>query len=365
MPLTRVHLSRICLAWLSAALLGSAQAQGFNFKLPADYGSRFGATSAMFDTTNSLYGVRYLPLPTPFDLRVFYVAHPAYTEYGLYSRLRDTDVLVGNFDGGASGIRTAKLDHNPDQGAQATTLLQGSVAPGEQYLNYSQFGYAQRWQTLRLFGAAGYGFNGGASAAYLNAVISGGHDFALGHALGLPGVKLGISFSSRLWLYPVLGQLYSSTDFYGSLGGQLSDRLTASVSHLERVTAGNDVLGFGYGAYRESRLSAVYQPKLRLGPVSFRSAQFNAYRIWGSPTDPNNIEELSATLRADIIPLLSLETTPAYDFYGGLPSLKAALLLKLPQLPSAVGPSLKYTWKPTGSDWTGNVWQFGLVITAK
>ena len=359
------RLLRPLLALLVTALSGPALAQNLNFKLPADYGSRFGATTALFDTANSLYGVRYLPLPTPLDLRVIYVAHPAYSEYGLYSRLPDTDVLVGNFEGGASGIRTAKLDHNPDQGVQATTFVQGSSVAGEQYLNYTQIGYAQRWQLLRLTGAVGYGFHGPLSAAYLNWGLSGGRNFAVGQALGLPGVKLSISLASQLWLYPVIGKTYSTTDIYGSLGGQITPKLSASVSHLERVALGNDVLGFGNPKYRESHLNALYQPNVPLGPLNLRSVQFSGYRIWGSPTDLNNIEELSATIRVDLIPALSLETTPAYDFYYGLPSFKAALLLKLPQLPSAVGPSIKYVWKPTGSAWTGNVWQYGLVITAK
>ena len=353
-------------AWLLLATLTcAAQAQGFNFKLPADYSKRFGSTAAVYDAANSLYGVRYLPLPTPLDLRVIYVSRPAYNEYGLSARLKDATLLAGNFYGGGSGIRTLKFDYYPATGFQTTTLLEGSDIKKEHYLNYTQFGYAQRWKTVRLTSAMGYGFNGQASAAYLAWVLSDSRTFKAGAAVGLPGVKFTVAASSRLWLYPVMGEVYSSTNLSATLGGQITDKLTASMSHLERLAVGQDVLGFGYADYRESRLKAQYQINADLGPLSLRSAQFNAYRIWGSPTDLNNVEELSATLRADITPLLSLETTPAYDFYYGLPSLKAALLFKVSALPSAIGPSIKYVWKPSGSAWTGSVWQYGLAITAK
>ena len=348
---------------LSAAVLGSAQAQGF--KLPADYSKRFGSTAAVYDGTHSLYGVRYLPLPTPLDLRIVYVNRPAYSEYGLQARFKEATLLAGNFEGGGSGIRTLKFDYFPATGFQTTSLIQGSDIKKEHYLNYSQFGYAQGWKTVRLTSAAGYGFNGTKSGAYLAWVLSDSRTFKAGQAVGLPGVKFTVSASSRLWLYPVLGQIYNSTTLSGKLGGQITDKLSASVSHLERWAVGNDVLGFGYADYRESRLNTQYQINASLGPVTLRSAQFSAYRIWGSPKDLNNIEELSASIRTDLTPTLAVETTPAYDFYYGLPSIKAALLFKLPQLPSAVGPSIKYVWKPSDSNWTGSVWQYGLVITTK
>ena len=351
---------RIFASTLLLGLLSVASGQGLGgFKLPADYSSRFGATSALMDRANSVYGVRYLPLPFSTDVRIFYVNRPTYAEYGLYSRLSDTDVLLGQFEGGVGGVGTAKLDHNPDQGAQFTTLLQGSGVASEAYLNYTQAGYAQRWGVFRLYAAAGYGFTGTTSAGYTNLVASGGKNFKLGK------FNLNLSATFRNWLYPATAQQFTSADFVAGLGGPVTDTLSASASHFERVAFGTDVLGFGPGAYRESRLNLTYKPKPSTAKLSLRNAQFDAYRIWNDAANLNNRYAVSLAARAKFTPLLALEATPSYDFYFGLAALKAALLFDLPQLGSAVGPSIKYTYKSADSTWTGNAWQFGLVITDK
>ncbi|UWX63999.1 hypothetical protein [Deinococcus rubellus] len=362
---------------LGLILLGSAaSAQGFfGVTLPPDYSTRFGAFTGVFDTANSLYGVRYLPLPLKYDIRLFFVTHPGYNEYGIYSHIVGTDILLGTFTGGADGIQTASIDHTPDQGFQSTTLLQTSPVPAETYLNYSQFGYAHRWAFFRLYGGVGYGSLGAVSAPYLNTVATTGNNFNVGKALKVPGLTLNVATTLRNWVYFTSGQQFTNVDLYAALSGPLNPHLNFSVTHLERHGLGNDVLsfapgvlGFGPGPYRESHLNTIYKlylPQQMPPALALRSVQFDGYVIWLDPANIGNQLKLGATGRVTVNSFLALEITPQYDFYFGLPSVKAALLYKPASGTSAFGPSLIYTYKPADSSWTGSVWQLGLVITDK
>lgn len=351
---------------------GAASAQSFfGVTLPPDYSTRFGAFTGVFDTANSLYGVRYLPLPLKYDIRLFFVTHPSYNEYGVYSRVFDTDILLGTFAGGADGIQTASINHTPDQGVQSTTLLQTSSVPAETYLNYSQLGYAHRWDFLRLSGTVGYGFLGAVSAPYTNIVATTGNNFNVGKALKVPGLTLNVSTTLRNWFHFTSAQQFTSINLYAALSGPPDPHLNFSVTHLERYGLGDDVLsfapgvlGFGSGTYRENRLNMIYKfslPKQVPAPLALRSVQFDGYVTWLNPTNISNQLKLGVTERVTVNSSLALEITPQYDFYFGLPSIRAALLYTPASGTSAFGPSLIYTYKPANSNWTGSVWQLGLV----
>lgn len=356
-------------------LLSSAAQAAEVFSVPSDYWNRFGSIEGAFDSSASKYGVRYFPLPLKYDLRVIFVSHPKYNEYGLYTRYKDTDIKVGNLEGGAEGIKTIEVNHNPWQGIQFHTLLQWSDVEGEHFSNYAEAGYAKAFSiksvpglNIRLFGALGYAGNNKDSQPYSHLELFAGKGFPsiIKNEATHTNINFDINSTLRNYYFFTDSKFFTTLEINANANGQIADRLDGYIRHFERYDfglekAGNNVYGVASGKGRETYGGLHYRLDYRFGPLNLHSAQYDYGHLWYDGASTSNRSEVGATLRLNVAEPLRLDVTPGYDFYWGGATVTLAPMLRLPQANNAFGPSIKYTWLPNSN----HRWTLGIAVTDK
>ena len=316
--------------------------------VPADYSSRFGNMAVL--TGAGGYGFRALPLPLGADLRLTYVMHPLYQEYGLSVRGADTTLRLGRFKndapGATQGVGRLEVSHDPRAGVQLSGLWQDGG-----HLSKLSLGYAGVEGPLRLLTEAGYAAQGDVSAPFAHL------DLNAGRAFSQEGAQLVVGGTLRGYLYPQQGQL--SADLSVALLLQPAPGLTLNVREFERFVAGDSVIpAFGVARYSQGDLDLVYTTGWRAGLLSLRSVQYHLERVWLEGR--TSVNALSATVRLELTPSLALDLTPRKDFARAETGLRAELLFRPAGLPMALGPSLDYAW---GAD--GSRWGLGLVFVGR
>lgn len=367
--------SRLLGAVLTVGMLGSA-AHAQTFSLPADYWNRFGSIEGAFDSTASKYGVRYFPLPIKYDLRVIFVSHANYEEYGLYTRYKDTDFKIGNLDGGQKGIRTLEMNHNPWQGIQFHSKFQWSSVKGEYFANYVEAGYAKALPikqvpglNVRLFGALGYGALGVGNSPYTHVEVWAGKNFdnLIKNDATNTHINLNLAGTLRNYYFISPSKTFTSLETNIDLRGQIINRVNGYARNWQRYVFDNDNAGknnpyqIADGRDHQTFAGVNYLLDYGFGPVNLHSVQYDYTHYWYDLTNAVNRNELGATFRLNVAQPLRLDLTPGYDFYWGGASLTGAALVRLPEAKTAFGPSVKYNWLPNGN----HRWSVGVVVTDK
>ena len=314
--------------------------------IPADYFSRFASTTGFADSVSG-YGIRGLPLPFKEDVRFTYVSHPAYQEYAASLRAFDTTFLAGrleNPDAGATqGVGHLEVTHNPYTGLQYGALLQDQGRS-------SRFTLGGAWASgpLRALAEAGYAVQGTVSAPYLHLEESAG-----GALYNQGPFTVSLYGTARSYFFTDAAQL--SADLYAIFTVRPAPYSSVSFSQFERFAVGSSpVPDLAVGRYNRSNLDVVVAPRLALlGPLSWRDVQYHLQHAWQS--DTNDLNLLSATLRADLAPALVLDLTPHQDFVASESGVRADLYYRSDAFPVLFGPSLDYLWKGNTSRWVFSV----------
>ncbi len=375
MTLTRFARSRVLSALLIPGFLGSAAQAADLFSLPADYYNRFGGIEGVFDTNASKYGVRAFPLPIKADIRILFVNHPNYNEYGLTSRYKDTDFKLANAEGGQKGIMTAEVNHNPWQGIQFHSKFQWSTVAGEYFANYIEGGYAKvvpvptvPGLNVRLYGALGYGALAKSSQPYTHVEGFVGKDFpgVIKNEATKTNINFNLNSTLRNYYFITDKKAFTTLEVNAGVNGQIIDRLNGYARQFERYdfglgALGNNVYGIADGKARETYAGLSYRLDYGFGPVNLHTVQYDYGHLWYDLNSTNNRNELGATFRLNIAEPLRLDITPGYDWYWGGPSLTGAAMVRLPQASNAFGPSVKYNWMPNGA----HRLSLGVVMTDK
>ncbi|WP_309571276.1 hypothetical protein [Deinococcus sp.] len=319
-PFRRLALPRPLIRWparralASAALVAAlgaqpAQAQSF-FHLPSNYMSRFG-TSEIAYTTETGYGVRYIPLPTDPDIRLSVVKQANYWEINAGSRVNDTTLSGGVYFNGYTapeGIPRMEYTHNPDLGLQYSALVQGGGLH-----SHLSGGYAFRTleNRVRVLGVIGVATQQDIVAPYAQTEVAGG----VGKTFGVVNTYLGATV--RASAFPVQGQALGNLDVYVAASSNPLKGLTLSASHFERYAVGSVPLpDFGISRYEESTLTALYRFPKQDRLLSPGALRVRASRNW----------------------------TAGYTYVW----LDAVLDVR--GLPSLVGPGVGYQFGPNGTD---------------
>lgn len=345
------------------------------FQLPPDYYDRFGDLGGEFNHDNKAYGVRYFPLPIKYDLRIIFVTHPEYNEYGISTRYKETDILLGILEGGAKGIRTLEINHNPDEGLQAHLYLESPNSDkDESYLNYGEVGYRKFLKLkslpdvkVTLYGGAGYaGTQHDGSQAYTHFKVNADRSFE--HVIKPVGtqVDLAIDVKTALENYYFVSdsKAYTTAKLDVGVRGKLNDRTDVYASQYELYDFGkadNNIYGLASSKDRDSYAGILYHLDYKVGPINIHTLQYDYTRYWYYNSDTDNRSEIGATLRFNLTAPIRLDITPGYDFYWGGPTLEGAALIRMSQFKSAFGPSLKYTWLPNNQ----HRWAFKVVVSDK
>ena len=320
------------------SLPGAASAPApFAEFFPPDYFGRFAARPPEFGLTSGDLGVRAFPLPVPgADLRLDLRAHPAYTEYGLSTRLLDTSLALGVFQntdlGATQGVPMLAAVHDPASGVQATFALRGAGRLSEGRLGYAQSqagqGQTGESQAARLLGEVGYGRQNEQSSAFAHVEAT----FSRGVASGPFAAT--VAASGRLYLFPAAAQ--GSLDLYAAVAWQVAPALQLRADHFERVVAGEVSLpALGLAPQRVSHLYATFAPDLRAGPFRLVSAGYALEYLWSERRA--SVNSLALTGRLAVGPF-DLEFTPRYDLTLNVPGANLAVLYRFSGF--ALGPSV-------------------------
>lgn len=298
--------------FLALTALGGASAQSApapaalkGLNLPPNYLSRF-STAELTLSSEAGFGARYVPLPTPADIRVSLVKQPNYWEYHLSTRLRDTTYAAGVFGNGAAaqaGQPKLEVTHDPYRGAQFSGLVQGGAAYSKLSAGYALTLAENRVRVLNNVGVA---HQGEVTAPYTQSELAGGYHVPAGER-----VHFGVNAAARLYTFPAQSEGQVSMDVAPSVEVQLSPQVRLDATHFERFAAGTVAIpSFGFGRYQESSVGVAYRlpAESALGLLRSRLG-----RVWTTDT---------TTLRGDV-------------------------LLNVAALPVLVGPSIGYQWGPT------------------
>ncbi|WP_243398314.1 hypothetical protein [Deinococcus koreensis] len=305
----------VCRGLLTAAALltsaASAQAAApTGFKLPSGYMGRFGSSEVTVSNETG-FGARYLPLPFDPDIRVSLVRQANYWEYNLSSRLNDTTLAGGVYFNGyaaVSGIPRVEWTRSPQRGLQYSALIQGNGPHSHLSGGYAFLVLEDRVRVLNTVGVA---LQGDVAAPYLQNEIGGGLSKTFGPVSTYTGA------TTRLYAFPVQGQVQGSVDLYLAANYSPVPALTLSASHFERFAAGSVAIpDFGVGRYEESAFTATYRLPATEQPVGLGALRTRVNRNW----------------------------TSDYTYVRG------DLLLDIKGLPSMVGPSIGYQFGPAGKD---------------
>ncbi|WP_189088261.1 hypothetical protein [Deinococcus ruber] len=313
--------------------------------IPSDYFGRFGSTTAFADSSSG-YGIRGLPLPLKADARFTFISHPNYLEYAASLREGDTSYVAGrlqNDDGGATqGVGHLEVTHNPYTGLQYGALLQDQGRS-------SRFtvGYAWAGGPVHALAEAGYAVQGATNAAYLHFEESAGAQL-----VNNPAFSVSVAGTVRSYVFTDTTQL--STDLSASFTVRPTDFSSVTVSQLERFAVGsNPIPDLNLARYDRSNIDVLVAPKLAFGPLSWRDVQYHYQRSWQASTD--DVNSLSATLRADLAAPVVLDLTPHRDWVANEYGVRADLFYRSAAFPVLFGPSLDYLWTGVGSRWVFSV----------
>lgn len=295
----------------SAQTAAPAAPPSTGFKLPPDYLNRFGSAQFVASTTDG-FGVRYIPLPLPADVRFTLLRAPTYWDYGLSGQFGSLSAALGRF----GNVPRAELTSAPGSGLQWSALVQGGTSH-----SHATVGYAtQVWEgRVRFLNNVGVAQQGNVTAAYTQTEVSGGYSRAYGK------VNTGLYSTARVYAFPTQGRAQGSADVTAVIGVPLAAGLNLDASHFERFAVGETAIGdFGFGRAQSSNASLTYRlppaEGFGLGAVRVRAA-----RDWLAR---------SATADADI----------AFRIDG---------------LPALMGGSVGYEWYETNA--SANRWRFALV----
>lgn len=307
---------------LAALGVSAAQAQTVRLHLPNNYMSRFG-TSEIAYTTDTGYGVRYIPLPTDPDIRLSVVKQANYWEINAGSRVNDTTLAGGvyfNGYGAAAGIPRMEYTHNSDLGVQYSALVQGGGLH-----SHLSGGYAARFvgNRVRVLGTAGIATQADIVAPYTQAEVAGSVDRAFGVVNTVAVATL------RTSLFPAQVQALGNVDLYVAASSSPLPGLSLAASHFERFVVGSVPLpDFGMGRAEESSAWALYRWPTTGNLVSVGAVRGRAGRNWIS----------------------------------GYTTVWADVLLDVRGLPNLMGPGVGYQFGPDGKD---SRWLINLVTLGR
>ncbi|ADV67314.1 hypothetical protein [Deinococcus maricopensis] len=368
---------RLLPAALLAVAASSATAQTAPPFLPRDYFQRYANEFPEPVYTGGL-GLRRIPVPFPIDLRLTYVRHPLYTEFGAETRYRDTTFALGRFRNDARGATLGafrvELTHDPSNGLQfggfvrdsgqiCTNDAGTSIDPADpinnvcrRYVstdNYGKFsvGYAKVYGPFRLLGEGGYAFQGAASTPYARAEAFAGvaadkGQFAY-NTYAVTRIFAGTNGKAQL-----------SADAYLSGTIRPEPNFSVTLSHFERQVAGDAPIGFfNLGNYRRTNLDTTLTLDATAGPLTLRNVQYHAERVWYEKRFSRN--ELSAAFKVDLNAAY-LNVVPRYDFSLHTAGVRTDVLLRTPT--GAFGPTIDYARTPAANNTVTTAWRFGITF---
>ncbi|WP_245576217.1 hypothetical protein [Deinococcus murrayi] len=291
------------LAALGLLVAGTAAAQTSSFlglSVPPNYLSRFASTELVI-STEAGYGVRAFPLLMAQDVRVSVVKAPTYWDVGVSTRINDTTLAAGVF----YNVPRLEVTHDPSGGLQYGGLIQGGG-----HLTKFSAGYAHLlWENrARLLGNVGVAFVAGEGVPYTQTEGTAGYSRSFG------GVNTYLGGAARLFAFPVQRDAQGSVDAVAVLNASPLPGLTLDATHFERfVTGAVAVPAFGLARYNETNAGATYRLP---GDAAFGVG--------------------------------AVRTRLSHAWQSDVTTLRGDLLLRLPALPSLVGPSVGYQWTADG-----------------
>lgn len=253
------------LAWAS-----SAEAQ--EFKIPADYYSRFSSVQVVADTYSGI-GVRDLPLPFKTDVRLSIVKAPTYWDYGLSFKEGRGEIRFGVF---YSALQF-RASYIPPEGMVFLGLVHGG---GGDFAG----GYAWRLMEnkVRVSAVGGLAFEGDRSAPYIQVAVTDGESFTSGP------LQVAFDGTAVATYFPQSGEL--SQAYNGMVRGTyaLTPNLSVYGHHYAQFVFGSAPLAkFDQWPVQLSQLSSTYRFDASGAPVEIGAVKVGVARNW--LTDENSV----------------------------------------------------------------------------